>query len=90
MVWHHVKVAHIPPGTGTYLNLDEEMISRAPIIDASLNLRLNQDSLDRVYVDHQATTFNADNAMMYQILSKMFTDMDAFVYVKQRRAMQDG
>ena len=28
--------------------------------------------------------------MVYQILSKMFTDMDAFVYVKQRKAMQNG
>ena len=31
--------------------------------------------------------FKVDNAMVYQILS-MFTDMDAFVYMKQRRATQ--
>ena len=42
VVWHHVKVAHIPPGSGTYLNLDEEMIARAPILDTWSNLRLNQ------------------------------------------------
>ena len=59
-------------------------------MDASSNLRLSQDSLERVYVDHQADTFNVDNAMVYQIFSKMFTDMDAFVYVKQRRGTQDS
>ena len=90
VVWHHIKVAHIPPGSGAYLNLDKEMITRAPIVDTKLNIRLNQDSLDRVYIDHQTDTFKVDNAMVYQIFSKMFTDMDAFVYVKQRRGMQDG
>ena len=30
---HHVKVAHIPPGYGAYLNVDEEIITRAPIAD---------------------------------------------------------
>ena len=57
VVQHHVKVAYIPPGSGTYLNLDEEMIIRAPIVDTRSNLRLNQDSLDRVYVGHQTDTF---------------------------------
>ena len=90
VVRNHVKVAHIPPGSGAYLNLDEEMIARAPIVDASSNLRLNQHSLHRVYVDHQADTFKVDNAVVYQIHSKMFTDMDAFVYVKQRRGTKDG
>ena len=46
--------------------------------------------LDKVNVDHQTDTFMVDNAMMYQIFSRMFTDMDAFVYVKQRRDMEDG
>ena len=90
VVWRNVKVAHIPPGSGAYLNLNKEMITRVPIIDTRLNLRLNQDSLDKVYVDHQTDTFKVDNAMVYQSLSKMFTDMDAFVYVKQRRDTQDG
>ena len=83
-------MAHIPPGSGTYLNLDKEMITRAPIINTRLDLRLNQGSLDRVYGDHQTDTFKVDNAMVYQMFSKMFTDTDAFVYVKQRRVMQDG
>ena len=39
----HIKVAHIPPGSDAYLNLDEEMIARASIVDTRLNLRLNQD-----------------------------------------------
>ena len=90
VVWHHVKVAHIPPGSGTYLNLDEEMIARAPILDTWSNLRLNQNSLDRIYIDHQTDTFKVDNTMVYQIFSKIFIDMDEFVYVKQRRAMQDS
>ena len=64
VIWHHVKVAHISPGSGAHLNLDEEMITRASIIDASLNLRLNQDSLDRVYVDHQVDAFKVDNTMV--------------------------
>ena len=51
---------------------------------------LNHDSLDRVYLGNKCDTFKIDNAMVYQILSKMFTDMDAFVYVKQRKALQDG
>ena len=84
------KLAHISPGSGAYLNLDKEMITRAYIVDASWNLRLSQDSLDRDYMDHQADTFKVENDMVYQIFSKMFTDMDAFVYMKQRRSMQDS
>ena len=29
VVWHHTNVTHIPPGHYAYLNLDEEMISKA-------------------------------------------------------------
>ena len=90
VVQRDVNIAHTPPGYGKYLTLDKEMIARGPIIDASSNLRLNQDSLDRIHVVHQADTFKVDNAFVYQILSKIFTDMDTFVYVKQRRAMQDS
>ena len=66
------------------------MITRAPIIHARSKLRLNQVSLDRVYSDHQNDTFKVDNVMVYQVFSKMFTDMDTFFYVKQTRGMQDG
>ena len=66
------------------------MIAWAPIVDARSNFGLNKDSLDRVYLDHQCDIFKIDNAMVYQILSKVLTDMDAFVYLKQRKAMHDG
>ena len=62
------------------------MIARTPIVNTRSNLRLNQDSLDRVYGDHQTDTFKVYIAIMYQ----MFSNMDTFVYVKQRRGMQDG
>ena len=52
VVWHHIKVAHIPSGSGAYLNVDKEMIPRAPIVNIRSNLRLNQDALDSVYVNH--------------------------------------
>ena len=32
VVQHNIMVAHILPGHGAYLNLDEEMIARAPIL----------------------------------------------------------
>ena len=38
VVQRHIKVAHISPGSGTYLDLDEEMITRASIIGARSNL----------------------------------------------------
>ena len=82
MVWHHIKVACISPGYGAYLILDKEMIARAPIINSRTNLKLSQDSLNRVYLDEQCDTYKIDNALVYQILSKMFMDMDAYVYVK--------
>ena len=66
------------------------MITRAPIINTRTNLKLNQESLDRVYLDHQVDTFKVDDDMVYQILSKTFTDTNTYVYVKQRKAMQDG
>ena len=35
----HPKVAHIPSGHDAYLNLDEEMITRALIINTKLNFK---------------------------------------------------
>ena len=89
VVWCHIKVAHILPGYGVYLNLDEEIIARAPIVDFRLNLKLNQETLDRAYLDHQCDTFKIDNALVFQILYKTFTDMDANIYAKQRKGMQE-
>ena len=77
------------PGYGAYLNLDEEMITRAPIINTKWNLKIIQETLDRAYLNYQVDTFKIDNALVYHILSKVFTDMIAYIYVKQRKAIQD-
>ena len=90
LVWCHVKVAHISPGYNAYLNLDEEMIARAPIVDTWSNLNMNQESLDNVYLHYQCDAFKINNALAYQILSKVFTDTVAYVYVKQKKSTQDS
>ena len=90
VVQHFIKVANILHGYGAYLNLEEEMIARAPIFQLRMNLMVNQKSLNRVYLDYQCDIFKIDNALVYQIISKVFTDMDADVYVKQRKRMQDN
>ena len=66
------------------------MIARAPIFNASLNLKMTQEILDRAFLSPKADTFKVDNVMVYQILSKVFTDTDAYVYLKQRKATQDS
>ena len=33
VVWCYIKMMHISPGYDAYLNLDKEMIARAPIVD---------------------------------------------------------
>ena len=53
VVQHHIKVAHISPGYGAYLNLDKEMIARAPIVDARSNLKMTQETLDRACLSYQ-------------------------------------
>ena len=65
VVQNHVKVAHISPGYGAFLKLDNEMIARAPIINAKMNLKLSQNSLVRIYQDYQCDTFNINNASVY-------------------------
>ena len=55
VVRHHVKMTHISPGCGAYLNLDEEVIIRIPIFDAKSNLKLTQDCLDRVRVHRMSS-----------------------------------
>ena len=78
-------MSHILPGYGAYLNRDDKRIARAPIIDARSNLKMTQETLDRTYLSHEVDTFKIVNAMVYQILSKIFTDMDVYVYMKQRK-----
>ena len=46
--------------------------------------------MDRVCFDYQCVKFKIDKALMYQILSKVFMDMHAYVNKKQRNSMQDG
>ena len=88
-VRQHVKVTHILPGYLAYPNLDKEMIARAPIVDAKSNLKMTQDSLDRAYVSWQCNTFKVVKALVYHILSKIFMDMDAYVYMRQRKSRLD-
>ena len=82
-MWFCTTLWLLSPGYGTCLNLDEEKIARAPIVNASSNLKVSQDVLDRAYLSLQADTLKIDNAMVYQMLSKMFSDSETFVYVKQ-------
>ena len=49
VVWYHIKGAHNSPGYGDCLNLDKEMIARAPIVGEKLNFRFTQKALDRAY-----------------------------------------
>ena len=62
----------------------------APIIDAKSNLKMAQESLDRAYLSYHVNTIKMNNALVCQILSKVFTNMDAYVYLKQRKATQNG
>ena len=64
------------------------MIARSSIVDAKSNLKITQESLDRLYLNHQCGTFKIDNALVYQILSKLFTDKVAYVYVKQKKSVE--
>ena len=73
VVWQHIKVSCISPGYAAYLNLDKEMITRAPILEKRLDFNLSQESFDRVYFDYQCNTFKIDNALMYQNLLKKYS-----------------
>ena len=37
VVRQHIKVAHISPGYSAYLDSDEEIIARTPIVDTSVD-----------------------------------------------------
>ena len=58
--------------------LDEELITRAPIIDSRTYLRLTQEVLVRIYLDYQSDEFKIYNDFVYSVVSKIFTDMDAY------------
>ena len=90
MVQCHIKVAHIPPGHDAYLNLDKDIIARAPIVGKKSIFKLTQDVLDRAYPDYQCDTFKIDFALVDQTLYNVFTDTDAYVCVNQKKSIQDG
>ena len=76
VVRHHAMVVCISSGYDAYLNLDEEIIVRAPILDARSNLKQALVWLDMRYVDSQCDTFKLGNVSSYHIFSKIFTSMD--------------
>ena len=51
---------------------------------------MTQETLDSAYLSYQVDTFKIYNALVYQILSNVFTDMDTYVYIKQKKGMQDS
>ena len=55
------------------------MIARAPIVHARLNFKMTQETQDRAYLSYQVDTFKIDNALVCLILSKVLTDMDAYI-----------
>ena len=89
VVRHHVKVAHTLSGYYVYLNLDKKMFARAPSVHAISNFKKTWDSLERSYVHWQCGTFKIDNTWVYQLLSKIFTDIN-LVNVKQTKRTKDG
>ena len=84
-----VYVVHNSPESDTHLNLDEEIIARVCIVDARSTLKMAQHGLHN-YVDWQCDAFNIDNTLVYHNILKIFMDMDAFVYLKQRTSTQHG
>ena len=58
------------------------MIARASIIDSRSNLKMHKETLDRAYLSNQVDTFKIDYALVYQVLSKVFTNMDTYIFVK--------
>ena len=53
MVHCHVKVALVPSGYNAYLNLDQEMIATAFIVDKKLNFNKTWVIFDRTYPDYR-------------------------------------
>ena len=76
---HHVKMTHISRGYDAFLNLDKEMITKAPIVDAKSNLKLTQMYLDQVHISYQCDTIKINYALVYRFLLKIVTNMDGYV-----------
>ena len=76
VVRHHIKVLHIIPTYSAYLNFDEEIMARAPIVGSRLNEKLTQECLEGVYLIVQCDMFKIDDALVYYILLKIFIDIE--------------
>ena len=66
------------------------MIAKASMVDTMLNSKFSEVSIDTVSFLHEVDAFKIYNDLVYQILSKIFTDMDAYVYLKQQKSSQDA
>ena len=73
-----------------YLDLDEEMITKVLSVNEMLNLNQTQSCLDRAYVSWSAGS--VIHSRHWCIISPQIflQGMDAYVYSKQRKSMQDG
>ena len=85
VIWCHIKVAQILPGYDAYLTLDEEMITRAPIINARSNLKITHKILNKTYHSSQVDKCMINKDLVFQILSKVFTNTDTYVYANSEK-----
>ena len=84
----HQDVTYLP-GYDSYPNLDEEMVARAHVVDAMSNFKMTQVASNRIYLYYQCDTFRIYTVLVYWNRSKIFMDMDAYVYMKQKKSIQD-
>ena len=52
VVQSHIKVPHVLPGYGAFLNIDYEMVGRTFIVNETSSIRFTQDTLDCIYFYH--------------------------------------
>ena len=78
------KVAHISPGCYAYLNFDEEMIARTPLVS---KIKPQEDlKVPRQNICQLAMWYIQD----WQCLGVSYSLKDFHRHVKQRKVMQDG
>ena len=79
VIWCHVKVAHISPEYGAYLNLTMKWLPEPPLPTRGQTYNYTRtaqiESILTTNVIHKS-----GNALVCQILLKVFTDMDAHAY----------
>ena len=89
VIWHYIKVAHISLWYLAYLNFDEDIITTVPKVDTMSNLQKFQNWLGIRYINSQYETCKNDNALMYHVISKLFTITDSYCHVTQRKSIHD-